>query len=198
MGNFFGPFKPGASIRLKIECRHWDMGTLSDPSTSQTITLDDSEGGSILADAALTKASTGKYHRVYTTSGASHQGTWKGHFEMTSGSEVAQAFFAFELGNYAEDGGLFKKGDSVRLKVFVWDEDTNEPSDPATSQKVYLYGPEGTLVLNGQALTKEAAGEYFFAYATTASSHAGKWTGYFELNDSAEITMVPFYFQLED
>ena len=97
MAIHFGTFYRGVTVRLYVECRNYLTNALADPSTTQTVTLQDSEGTSILAAQALTKDATGKYYYEYTTTSSSPCGRWVGYFTMTSGTTVSNAKFSFDV-----------------------------------------------------------------------------------------------------
>lgn len=64
---------------------------------------------------------------------------------------------------------------TVRVRAYIYD-DNDALADP-TSVTIDIYDAEGTLLIDGVAMTQAAKGIYEYYYKTTISSPTGWWRG---------------------
>jgi len=64
----------------------------------------------------------------------------------------------------------FSRGTAIRIPATVVDSDGN-PVDATCT--ITITDPEGGVVVNGEAMTKEQAGSYYYIWQTTKAMAAG-------------------------
>lgn len=84
---------------------------------------------------------------------------------------------------------------TVRVIVYVYDDD--EALVDATSVDLTVKDPDGTIVVNEQAMSKTATGTYEYFYTTTTSSIEGDHQILADITDSSYHTYQEGHFSLE-
>ncbi len=64
---------------------------------------------------------------------------------------------------------------TVRIRAYIYDDD-DALADPTTIT-IDIYDADGTLVVDGTAMTKSSTGIYEYYYKTTIASPTGWWRG---------------------
>ena len=88
---------------------------------------------------------------------------------------------------------------TVKVWAYIYDED-DTLVDP-TSVTVTITDPDGTVVVNAEAMTQSETGIYYYYYRTTTSSTKGNYAGEVDVTDGsgelAIVTPVPFSFKVK-
>jgi uncharacterized protein YfaS (alpha-2-macroglobulin family) len=89
------------------------------------------------------------------------------------------------------------RGNTVICSIIVANTSTGVVADPATSVTCTIKNPQGTVVVNDQAMTKDDVGYYHYDYQTTSSSRKGDYEVYYTLTDGTRVTIAKDVFTLD-
>ena len=86
-----------------------------------------------------------------------------------------------------------RAGSNILFDVTTKDRTIEPPAlfNPATSVKITLIDPAGTVVIDDVAMSNVSTGLYRYQYQTTGASMLGSWLVWFKATDSAVIVSTP-------
>ena len=91
---------------------------------------------------------------------------------------------------------LFQIGETVICTIEVRD-DAGNYKDPATSMTITITDPHHTVIVDNQAMTKDAVGKYHYDYNSPSTALSGNYTVRYVATDGSRITIEKETFALE-
>lgn len=90
----------------------------------------------------------------------------------------------------------FQQTETVVCSLAVTDQD-DVARDPATSMKIYIQDPNGTNVVDGEAMTKDSTGNYHYDYTPDADTTLGQYEVEYVATNGTRVSAQQDSFVLE-